>query len=705
MTILKCKICGGNIVLTGQSHGVCDSCGTEVTLPKMDDEVRAELYNRANYARQTGDFDRAYSAFEHIVSGDPTDAEAHWCLVLCRYGIEYVQDAVTGERKPTCSRVNYDPILEDMDYREALRYSDEYTQELYRRDALQINRILQKYVEIARKEPPYDVFICFKALDDNGKRTHDSVIAQDIYDKLTEKGLKVFFSRITLQNKQGESYEPYIFAALSSAKVMILVATDRDHLEARWVKNEWSRYLAMMRTDKSRHILPVFSNMDPDDFPMEIPTYQGIDIGQVGAMQDLVRGVQKLTDHLEGGNARTANTDTQPVRTLTEAEKRIGKLSMIKLVNSSGSNTTTKLFENYSYSAAIDLDQFSVIVFHVDFLKPCTEARDVSFGRAIYDELGNLVNRHESSIRMSPGDDRIGQAVEIKKNGNILMPPGVYTAEFWVEDSAAYRYRFQIVSRKWNAGGLQVSQAEREKQEQKNKELEARQKAISALQEKIGDTRKYLTDNLIKKVPEQYEGYMACVKRCRDLEDKCPKCLWRPRLGLVIMVLMWLCGGILFWTVSRKIGLMLAIGSTIFFVIPLQGILGWEDKKKYRMILPMAVFIFLFFKLIAPLIYDIYDTIETLDFAGMVPIFLKVMIPSGLLIVLMALLWHRRYNTSKVLMKAVQKAKDYHAQYLYPAERMIQQELDEEYKKFTGSENPVKLGTILDEKEMWEGKQ
>lgn len=31
MMILKCKMCGGNIEITGESHGVCDSCGCEVT--------------------------------------------------------------------------------------------------------------------------------------------------------------------------------------------------------------------------------------------------------------------------------------------------------------------------------------------------------------------------------------------------------------------------------------------------------------------------------------------------------------------------------------------------------------------------------------------------------------------------------------------------------------------------------------------------
>lgn len=295
MMILKCKMCGGNIEITGESHGVCDSCGCEVTLPKLDDDRRAEMYNRGNHFRSRGEFDKAYSAYEHIIAEDGQDAEAHWCLALCRYGIEYVKDPRSGEYKPTCSRVSFEPFQEDRDYLEALNYSEGRTRELYQREAAKIAKIQERYLEISRKEQPYDVFICFKATEENGERTQGSIIAQDIYEQLTEKGLKVFFSRITLEDKLSEEYEPYIFAALHSARVMLVVATKPEHLTSRWVQNEWSRYLAMMDKDKNKSIIPVFSGMSPYDFPPEIPMVQGQDMGKVGAMQDLVRGILKLT--------------------------------------------------------------------------------------------------------------------------------------------------------------------------------------------------------------------------------------------------------------------------------------------------------------------------------------------------------------------------------------------------------------------------
>ena len=81
-------------------------------------------------------------------------------------------------------------------------------------------------------------------------------MAQEIYYQLTEQGRRVFFSRITLEDKAGTEYEPYIFAALNSAKVMIVVTTSAEHVNAVWVKNEWSRFLSLMRKDRSKLLLP-----------------------------------------------------------------------------------------------------------------------------------------------------------------------------------------------------------------------------------------------------------------------------------------------------------------------------------------------------------------------------------------------------------------------------------------------------------------
>ena len=41
------------------------------------------------------------------------------------------------------------------------------------------------------------------------------------YDVLTQKGYCVFFFEITLEDKFGKEYEPYIFDTFNSSKIML----------------------------------------------------------------------------------------------------------------------------------------------------------------------------------------------------------------------------------------------------------------------------------------------------------------------------------------------------------------------------------------------------------------------------------------------------------------------------------------------------
>ena len=319
MSIFKCKMCGGTIEFEqGATVGVCDSCGTKQTLPRLDDDKKANLYDRANHFRRNNDFDKAMSIYEQILNEDNTDAEAYWSLVLCRYGIEYVEDPATHKRIPTVNRAQFTSIYMDEDYKSALQYADGYQKTIYEEEAKAIDEIQKGILEISSKEEPFDVFICYKETDASGRRTQDSVLANDLYHQLTQEGFKVFFSRITLEDKLGTAYEPYIFAALNSSKVMVVLGTKPEYFNAVWVKNEWSRYLALIKNGAKKMIIPAYRDMDPYDLPEEFSHLQAQDMSKLGFMQDLIRGIKKIvgTDApkaavvketvISGGNANTA---------------------------------------------------------------------------------------------------------------------------------------------------------------------------------------------------------------------------------------------------------------------------------------------------------------------------------------------------------------------------------------------------------------
>ena len=294
--VIKCKMCGGDIeFIPGATYGTCEYCGSTSTIPKADDEQKLNRYNRANHYRRQCEFDKAVAAYEKILEQDDTDAEAHWGAVLSRFGIEYVEDPATGKRIPTCHRVQVASILTDDDYLAALKYApDAESRRLYEEQAAQIADIQKNILAISANEKPYDVFICYKETDEDGQRTRDSQWAQEVYYGLTEQGYKVFFSRITLEDKLGQQYEPYIFAALNSAKVMVVIGSKPEYFNAVWVKNEWSRYLALMKNDRKRLLIPCYRGMDPYDLPEELSNLQSQDMSKIGFMQDLLRGIQKV---------------------------------------------------------------------------------------------------------------------------------------------------------------------------------------------------------------------------------------------------------------------------------------------------------------------------------------------------------------------------------------------------------------------------
>lgn len=295
--IIQCKMCGGDLNLTnGSSIAKCEYCGTLQTVPiaSSDGNEKINLFDRANGLRISCEFDKAAPIYESIIAKFPEEAEAYWGALLCKYGIEYVDDPATGKKIPTCHRLSFDRVLNDSYYTKALDLADDEAKSIYETEAKSIETIRSKIITASNKEDPYDVFICYKESDDNGQRTEDSVIAEKIYNELTEKKYRVFFAKISLEDKLGEEYEPYIFAALNSARVMLSVGSSSNNFNSTWVRNEWSRFIDLMKSSSDKVLIPCYYHMDPYDLPKEFSGLQAQDLGKVGAVEDIARGITKI---------------------------------------------------------------------------------------------------------------------------------------------------------------------------------------------------------------------------------------------------------------------------------------------------------------------------------------------------------------------------------------------------------------------------
>lgn len=432
MAVLKCKMCGANLEFNEASTVVrCEFCDSLQTLPvNLNDEKKMNLFNRANAKRIKREFDQANGIYESIVAEYPEEAEAYWGLCLCKYGIEYVDDPKTGNKIPTCHRTSTTSIFEDDDFKSACKYADHIAKEQYKKESAEIDRLQKRIIEIASKEDPYDIFICYKESDDSTReRTEDSTIAHELYSNFLEKGYRVFYSRITLRNLGGVDYEPYIYSALASAKVMIVVGTKPEYFNAVWVKNEWARYLKMLEKHSEKGCLVCYKDMDAYELPEEFSNLQALDISSVTFFENLINSVTRF---LPLPNSKVDDFSNRKV--------------VITSVTAFGSNESElkNHWDNCKQLSKINKDEFKYIYFHYYIAHYYTDEKtEVERKFSIVDSRGVSVHQKTKTLELKGNktNDYWGAGKNISNYNE-----GEYKVIFEIGDSVPYEYTFTITS-------------------------------------------------------------------------------------------------------------------------------------------------------------------------------------------------------------------------------------------------------------------
>ena len=276
---LKCKMCGSNLDIEDSiTVCKCEKCGTSQTVPDIEDDKELKLFERAGRLRFNCDFDKAAGIYNTITDSYPEEAEGYWGLILCKYGIEYADNA-SGKKVPVCHRISYDSVMDDEDFELVMENSDSESRAIFREEAKIIEENRKKYIQIAESEQPYDIYISYRAKDDNGDKTAVSEIAGHLYNKLTSARYRVFLSEAALKGKKQSDCEPYIYSALNSANVMLALGTSYDDYNDVWVKNEWNRYLEIAEKNKNKCLIPCYKDVDEYDIPKE---FAGLKVCQLG---------------------------------------------------------------------------------------------------------------------------------------------------------------------------------------------------------------------------------------------------------------------------------------------------------------------------------------------------------------------------------------------------------------------------------------
>ena len=236
----------------------------------------AGMYLQAESLQNDRVFDKAEDMYRQVLIQGGADPEVYWRIILCHYCVVYQRD---NEGNPILT-ILYPDLSdpEEMSDRRNLLSSIASTtkEEYYTGELARLDGVLEKYREVYH-QVKYDVFISVKqATWQKGKKyyTTDHKMGLDLYKHLSSLGLRVFNSEApACKCPAGQEWEPYILAALLSAKVMIVVGTCREHMESQWVKNEWSRFLWLQkhedRSGKGRRNLFCYisDSMNPYDIP------------------------------------------------------------------------------------------------------------------------------------------------------------------------------------------------------------------------------------------------------------------------------------------------------------------------------------------------------------------------------------------------------------------------------------------------------
>ncbi len=128
-----------------------------------------------------------------------------------------------------------------------------------------------------------DTYICYVESDDAGRRTKDSILAQDIYQTLERSHIKTFYARISGDKAMGSDLERVCNAALHNSKTVILLGTQKCFFEL--LVEKYSDFFA------GKIIIPVYADMDAYDIPNRISEIQALDYNKVGAAIDLTKSI------------------------------------------------------------------------------------------------------------------------------------------------------------------------------------------------------------------------------------------------------------------------------------------------------------------------------------------------------------------------------------------------------------------------------
>ncbi len=403
--IFTCPSCGSSDYAKQEGMLRCRHCGNLYRDSLMSDPIYAKLQYAVN-ERQEASFDKARRRYEALLSENKEGAhleEVYWGHFLCEQYVIFYQNDV-GDSIPSFWNINEEPCEKSQSYQKALRLGKQSGNAAnYERLAERIEEYKAKYKKVKKEYPDgHQIFICFK---DSG--TTDANLGYKIYNEFSRK-YNIFFSRESLNTISGNDYEPYIYHALKTAKVLIVLCSDRKNLESKWVHNEWWRFWNFSKgTDKT--IIPVFRRgFSAASLPDEIRNCQAHeeDVDLISVLSNRLAAILK-----NDGGSGVPLTSFEKELNLAESAWSAGQIDDARLM----------VADLVAKSAGRPYDHISALLLQVKiFTNNYKNLKNTNAGAAL-DQVMDTARANDIALRDLPEYQRYRAAVARRRLKWILL--------------------------------------------------------------------------------------------------------------------------------------------------------------------------------------------------------------------------------------------------------------------------------------------
>lgn len=256
---------------------VCPCCRAQTARPVSQGEG-LEAYDRAVRQMHNGEFEAAARSFDVVLDRCSSEAEAYYGRALCHYGVQFVEDPQGAGRYPRVRSHRGKPMAEMSDFVMACKLAEEPVRQRYQAEAAIIDDTLAKFRRLMQGSSRYDAVICGGYANGQECGGGDGEAARELYAALTAQGYRVFLPC------PGHDSDAEMDHALATARLMLLVCSEPERVNAPWLRIEWIGFLDLMDEDERRSLVPLcYGGMGGEQLPEEFRRRQLLEISMEGA--------------------------------------------------------------------------------------------------------------------------------------------------------------------------------------------------------------------------------------------------------------------------------------------------------------------------------------------------------------------------------------------------------------------------------------